>query len=220
MFWMVDSVQSQLLPENIPLKGFTEKEETILDTVPCLDNKVEKTVLYQVAWGDTLEKIGRVHQVNWRIIAINNNIQDYNYIQAGQVLKIPVEISGKKEIKYYYPWPLKGRITCLYGGRHDKFHHGLDIASPIGTPIKTVDNGKVIFAGWKSIYGLTVIISHDDGRKTLYGHCSKILVGKGQRVLTGQTIAEVGSTGRSTGPHLHFEVYEGGKTVNPLVYLK
>ena len=77
-------------------------------------------------------------------------------------------------------------------------------------------NGQITFAGWRPIYGQTVIINHDDGRKTLYGHASRILVRKGQQVAAGKVIAEIGSTGRSTGPHLHFEIYEQGRTVDPL----
>ena len=118
--------------------------------------------------------------------------------------------------------PVQGRITSTYGWRiHPilrtrRFHNGVDFAAPTGTPIKAADAGKVIYAGWKGAYGKTVVIDHGGGWSTLYGHCSKIYVSRGQVVSRGQNIAAVGSTGWSTGPHLHWTVYRNGSTVNPL----
>jgi murein DD-endopeptidase MepM/ murein hydrolase activator NlpD len=150
---------------------------------------------------------------------------DSNNIWIGQVLTIPkdgIAVLGLKSDPKpsRYPWPVKGSITKHYGGRHDAFHHGLDVAAPTGTEIRAVDGGQVVWAGWKTIYGMTVIIEHGNERRTLYGHASKILVHKGQRVVPGQVISKVGNTGRSTGPHLHFEIYDQGRTVNPLAYLE
>ena len=120
-------------------------------------------------------------------------------------------------------WPVRGRITSYFGSRHifgkTSFHSGLDIAAPSGTPIHAADGGKVTFAGRKGSYGNLVIITHDNGMQTYYGHNSALLVSAGQRVHKGQTIAKCGSTGRSTGPHCHFEVRLHGKAVNPLNYL-
>ena len=120
-------------------------------------------------------------------------------------------------------WPVRGRITSYFGRRHifgkTSFHSGLDIAAPSGTPIHAADGGKVTFAGKKGSYGNLVIITHDNGMQTYYGHNSALLVSAGQRVHKGQTIAKCGSTGRSTGPHCHFEVRLHGKAVNPLSYL-
>ena len=120
-------------------------------------------------------------------------------------------------------WPVRGRITSYFGRRHifgkTSFHSGLDIAAPMGTPIHAADGGKVTFAGKKGSYGNLVIITHDNGMQTYYGHNSSLLVSAGQRVHKGQVIAKCGSTGRSTGPHCHFEVRLHGKAVNPLNYL-
>lgn len=95
-------------------------------------------------------------------------------------------------------------------------HTGQDIAAPSGTAIKAAGSGKVITAAYLNGYGNTVVIDHGGGVSTLYGHCSRLFVSVGQTVSQGQKIAAVGSTGYSTGPHLHFEVRINGKPVNPL----
>jgi murein DD-endopeptidase MepM/ murein hydrolase activator NlpD len=116
-----------------------------------------------------------------------------------------------------YAWPTRGSITSRYGFRRSGFHHGLDIAAPVGTPVIAADSGMVAFAGRLPYYGLVVRIDHGGGKVvTVYGHLSKILVKQGQVVDRGTVIGEVGSTGRSTGPHLHFEVRLNGETTDPL----
>ena len=126
----------------------------------------------------------------------------------------------------YYTWPLavKGTITSKYGYRYIfgsySWHSGLDIGSARGTNIRAADGGKVTYAGWRGSYGKLVIITHDDGSQTYYAHCSSIQVKKGDKVYQGQYIAKVGSTGNSTGPHLHFEIRINGKTVDPQNYIK
>ena len=115
--------------------------------------------------------------------------------------------------------PCPADIIRLAGGSTRsctrRFHNGVDIAAPSQT-IKAADDGRVIYAGWKSAYGRTVIIDHGSGWSTMYGHCSSISVSSGQVVSRGQRIAAVGSTGWSTGPHLHWTVYRNGSTINPL----
>lgn len=116
--------------------------------------------------------------------------------------------------------PIQGRITSPVGYRNDPFdgklkhHNGLDIAAPTGTPVKPVAPGTVIFSGWKQGYGNTVILEHDDGMTTVYGHHSSNNVGAGTRVDQDTIIAFTGSTGRSTGPHLHFEAWRGGTNIS------
>lgn len=122
-------------------------------------------------------------------------------------------------------WPTSGRITDQFGYRKDpftrriKYHEGIDIGADSGTQIKAAASGKVILAEYTSGTGRTVKISHGRGLTTLYGHASKLLVKEGQLVKKGDVIAKVGSSGRSTGPHLHFEVLLYGTTVDPLQYL-
>jgi murein DD-endopeptidase MepM/ murein hydrolase activator NlpD len=122
--------------------------------------------------------------------------------------------------------PASGRMSSKYGMRYHpilrrrKLHTGDDIAAGYGSSIKAAKSGRVLYSGWKKGYGNTVIIDHGDGVTTLYGHASKLNVKAGQPVKGGQYIGNVGSTGYSTGPHLHFEVRKNGKPVNPRPYLK
>lgn len=120
-----------------------------------------------------------------------------------------------------YIWPAKGVFTSGYGPRWGRMHRGIDIAAPVGTPILAAAEGEVISAGWNSGgYGNLVKIRHFDGTVTLYAHNSKIHVRRGQFVQQGQHIANMGSTGFSTGPHLHFEIHpQGQKAVNPIALL-
>lgn len=119
-------------------------------------------------------------------------------------------------------FPTFGHITSEFGYRYHpiyhrtKFHEGIDIANSSGTNIYAAGKGKVVFAGYKNGYGKTVIISHGYGYKTLYGHTRELLVKEGEEVEKGQLIAEMGSTGSSTGTHLHFEVTKDGQLIDPL----
>ena len=110
------------------------------------------------------------------------------------------------------------RVNPVYGEGYE-FHNGIDIATHHGTPIKAVRDGIVFYSGWREGFGNTVIIQHYDGYTTFYAHCSKMLVKEGQWVKQGELIGNVGSTGRSTGNHLHYTIYRHGQTLNPLKYL-
>ncbi len=118
--------------------------------------------------------------------------------------------------------PLRSyRITSGFGIRFHPIlkkwrpHHGIDYAAPYGTPVRSVADGRVVFAGWRGGYGKTVIVKHKNGYSTLYGHLARIFVKRGQHVSQGQVIGSVGSTGLSTGPHLHYEVRQHGRRINP-----
>lgn len=112
------------------------------------------------------------------------------------------------------------RLTSSFGPRWGRIHKGLDLAGPKGTPIYATADGVVTHAGWQSGYGLLVKIEHEFGVETRYAHQSKLRVKKGQRVSRGQQIGDMGNTGLSTGPHLHYEVRSGGKAINPMTYIK
>lgn len=115
--------------------------------------------------------------------------------------------------------PISGIITSRFGSRWSGSHTGLDIAASTGTPIKAAAGGTVSFSGSKGSYGNLVIISHGNGVQTYYAHCSKLYVKAGDKVSQGDTIAAVGSTGNSTGPHLHLEIRQNGNPLNPENYL-
>jgi murein DD-endopeptidase MepM/ murein hydrolase activator NlpD len=120
-----------------------------------------------------------------------------------------------------YAWPAQGALTSGYGYRWGRLHAGIDIAAPVGTPVLAAASGEVIEAGWNSGgYGNLVKLQHLDGSITLYGHNDRILVTVGQKVNKGEQIAEMGSTGYSTGSHLHFEIHPTGQeAVDPIAYL-
>jgi murein DD-endopeptidase MepM/ murein hydrolase activator NlpD len=120
-----------------------------------------------------------------------------------------------------FSWPAAGKLTSRYGRRWGKMHKGIDIAGPIGTPINAAADGTVMVAGWSSGgYGNLVEVRHIDGTITRYGHNSRLSVSVGQTVRQGQQLAEMGSTGHSTGSHLHFEIRpSGGAAVNPIALL-
>lgn len=123
---------------------------------------------------------------------------------------------------YFAVKPVTGTITSRFGANEsirDHTHMGMDIAAPNGTDIKAAADGTITYAGWMSGYGNLVIISHTNGIQTYYGHCSKLYVSKGEEVTAGDVIAAVGSTGNSTGNHLHFEIRKNGVQINPQKYL-
>lgn len=123
-----------------------------------------------------------------------------------------------------FSYPISAAITSSFGTRihpilgYRRFHAGVDFGAAHGSTIRSADNGRVIFAGWYGGYGRAVIVDHGGGITTLYAHTSEVLVSEGATVQRGQAIAAVGSTGLSTGPHLHFEVRENGEPVNPMSY--
>ena len=116
-------------------------------------------------------------------------------------------------------WPVNGAVVSGYGMRWGRLHEGIDIAASTGTPIWAAAAGTVIHAGWLGGYGNLVVVDHGNGLATAYAHASAILVGVGQQVAQGESVALVGSTGNSSGPHLHFEVRVNGVAVDPLLYL-
>ncbi len=125
-----------------------------------------------------------------------------------------------------FSWPASGAITSPFGMRNDplghgfRMHSGVDIAAPMGSTITAAATGRVIFAGWYGGYGNAVIIDHGGSTSTLYGHCSQVFVASGQDVERGQAIGAVGSTGESTGAHLHFEIRINGVPVEPTSRLR
>lgn len=135
--------------------------------------------------------------------------QAVKYARAGEG-STPVVKSGRR-----LSWPSAGSVTSNYGWRWFRMHNGMDIAAPVGTPIRAAKEGRVVYSGWMGGYGYAIDLDHGNGVVTRYAHCSELKVRQGQYVSRGQLIAAMGSTGHSTGSHLHFEVHVNGSPINP-----
>ncbi|MDR1898534.1 MAG: M23 family metallopeptidase [Treponema sp.] len=183
---------------------------------------------YTVRKGDNLKKISGAMGVPLEAILDANDLQS-DTISAGTVLFIPGARMRTEDLKLalgeLFISPIRGRITSRFGWRNDpisgvrRFHAALDLAAPTGTPVKAAMDGRVSYVGADPTYGNFIILEHGNGFQTLYAHLNTILVKKDDRVNQGFRIGEVGSTGYSTGPHLHFAVFKNKRAVNPLEYL-
>jgi len=161
----------------------------------------------------------------WKVLNLDTNIDKQALTEKRRKRNKKLnkkEITNKniKAIKGFLIWPLKGQLTSRFGSRNGRHHDGIDIGARKGTPIVAAAGGKIMFSGWGPTgYGLMLIIKHKSNLTTVYAHNSYIHVHKNQMVKQGQRIASVGSTGRSTGPHLHFEIRNDSSPMNPLNYL-
>jgi len=186
-------------------------------------------IFYTVKKGDNLSGISKRYDVSVNKIVDINDLPS-SVINEHQRLFIPGGILTDWEraeaIGNIFKYPVRGRLTSKVGFRIDPFtkrrayHSGIDIANRIGTRVNAAQYGKVIFAGYRGNYGRTVIIIHPNGYKTLYAHLHKITVKRGQAVKQDEMIGSIGNSGRSTGPHLHFEVHQNNKVIDPLKVLK
>ena len=182
--------------------------------------------------GETPQTIAKEYEIKAEKCALVNNLSLDDSLTAGTSLFLPeaeLDWTTRQEINGdLFKKPLKCRywLSSPYGWRDSPFnpgkrtfHSGIDMAANMGNNVYPAMDGKVIEAGYNTVYGNYVIIKHHSGYKTLYGHLSKITCKAGNFVYTNTVIGKVGSTGMSTGPHLHFTVYKNGKTVNPLLLL-
>ena len=191
-----------------------------------------KGVLHTVRQSESLWEIARDYKVDVDTIVQANNLTDPGRLQPKQELVIPGAkprvIAGQQRrplvangrLQKAFEWPVHGPISSRFGRRWGRMHEGLDIAVNTGTPVKAAAAGKVTFAGWNGAYGYLVKIDHGNGVETRYAHNSRLLVKAGDKVTAGQVIARSGNTGRSTGPHVHFEIRLNGRAYNPLDYLR
>lgn len=152
------------------------------------------------------------------------SVAEYNYLKSATLLERP---SFKSWRQYGQPeiWPVMGRLMGPYGQRIDPFsgegayHTGVDISAPTGTQVRATADGIVVHAGWSGGYGRLVVVDHGNGMQTYYAHLSRISVLQGQEIRRNEMVGAVGSTGRATAPHLHYEVRIGKLPVNPYRYL-
>lgn len=188
--------------ENIDKISILEKYETGIKDMVSVDEVVSK--LY-------VEKKKAIK------VAQNTSSKASGYVNTQTITS-----GGKASLGISLIRPISGTITSRFGASSNirsSAHTGLDISAPTGTAIKAAASGTVTFAGWKGSYGYMIVISHGNGVQTYYAHCSKLYASVGQTVSQGETIAAVGSTGNSTGPHLHLEVRVNGVAYNPQNYV-
>jgi murein DD-endopeptidase MepM/ murein hydrolase activator NlpD len=230
------SVNTVLWENNLTARSYIKPGDT-LSILPTTG------VTYTVAKGDTLAAIAQKYGVDTGAILAANDLANANQLAKGEVLIIPGASKLVTQVASIYTqtqqprslvdiitsprpptastggklnWPVRGTITQYYSWRHT----AIDIANHLGTPIYAAEAGTVETAGWNSGgYGYQIVIDHGGGLKTRYAHLSKFVVSVGDQVARGQNIALMGSTGHSTGPHLHFEVMINGIRYNPLSYL-
>lgn len=192
-------------------------------------------VYHTVIAGDTIESIAKKYKVDSNAILDN----EWNQLKLGDALNVGSKLvvpGGKKNIVQKtvrafsgaipetaargtgnFGWPVSGVVTQKFW----TFHQGVDIGAPLGTPLSAADSGFVIFAGWDTTgFGKMIIIDHGNGYSTLYGHLDRFAVQAGDSVKKGQLIGRVGSTGRSTGPHVDFRIRQNGVWRNPFGFLK
>jgi murein DD-endopeptidase MepM/ murein hydrolase activator NlpD len=203
-------------------------------------------IFYTFKNKDKIEAVAKRYKVSLDNIRKVNPTADLVSLKAGSEIFLPgarpealaeaPAAKGKKEKvsaaqttgggSRSHRWPVMGKISSPFGWRRhpitrrQDFHTGLDIKAGRGTVIRSSREGRVAYAGWMGGYGKVVVVEHSDGQSSLYAHCSSLLARQGARVSVGQNIARVGSTGRTTGPHLHFEIRKGNSPVNPLKYLR
>lgn len=228
------------------LYGIAHKYDVNLDRLMLTNNMNDKTILeigatiqipaYQgpihvVAPGETISELAERYQVSVEALIDANLDINANSLEVGECLRIPandeewleqssIEPSRGISQRNTLSWPITGKITCPFGSRKTGYHHGIDIAGNMGTPVHAAAAGTVSAAGYTSVYGRYVIIDHPDGKQTLYAHAQKLYVKKGDRVNRGEVISLVGISGVTTGPHLHFEVRVNKKASDPMNYLR
>lgn len=186
---------------------------------------------HTVQEGDSFWELASRYGVPLEALLAANKDVEPGHLSIGKVLVIPPSTSAvrpvsaaagsgvKEALKGLFAWPSTAVLSSEYGPRWGRNHNGIDLAANHGDPIKAARDGEVLLAGTVDGYGETVVLQHADGTRTLYAHASKLLVRSRQKVKQGDVIALVGSTGRSTGPHLHFEIIVDDRPVNPLSYL-
>lgn len=191
-------------------------------------------LIHEISSGDTISYLAEAYSVDEAKIVEANNLANPDSLVIGQEIIVPgarrqvrdrVQVAAVSRSSPNrsqttrglsgFIWPASGGITSGFGVRWGQPHRGIDIGAPYGSTVAAARSGTVIFTGWNGGYGLSVIIDHGGGITSLYAHLSKILVAYGQSVGQGDGIGLVGSTGLSTGPHLHFEITSGGTRIDP-----
>lgn len=207
------SSQNEIIQVKKDRIGFDSAQEFDIDLSSISTGDVKRVQIYDI-YDETTEaenlEIELTIDNSYKEIATD---AEKNFFELGK--KAP-----KINLQYIYPMKDMHRLTSRFGMRHGKMHLGIDIPGKPGTSILAINDGVVVFSGVKTGYGNIVILKHLDEIFSIYAHAKTILAKKGDLIKKEQIIATVGSTGRATGPHLHFEIREGKKAVDPLLFYK
>ncbi|MFB3897650.1 MAG: peptidoglycan DD-metalloendopeptidase family protein, partial [bacterium] len=220
-------------------KKYQVTTSTILAANPKLDTHALKPgitiripnktgLFYKVGKKQSIATIAKAYRIKADDILRVNGLSSPNVIKSGDMIFLPGDkpLQIALNIRSGFSMPVQGRLTSRFGyrahpmGGGTKFHTGVDIAAAYGATVVASESGKVVESGWHGLLGKIVVIRHSSTLETLYGHNSYLLVRPGEYVKKGEPIARVGTTGLSTGPHVHFEVHKNGSPVNPLPYLR
>jgi murein DD-endopeptidase MepM/ murein hydrolase activator NlpD len=213
----------------------------MLGLAACASKTEPGGFYYSVQPGDNLYRIGKRFGVPSQTLIRVNDIGDVHGISVGTRLYVPAlkpdgtlsarpaaaprqtQAKARKQTRkpgrLSFAWPVRGRLTSRFGRRDGRLHEGIDMAANRGATIRAAESGKVIHSGRLGAYGKVVIVKHQGDYRSVYAHASKTHVRKGQFVDQGEKIAEVGSTGRASGPHLHFEIRRKESPQDPMLYL-
>ena len=238
-YWKVRLAQLSRAAFSIPAVFIFLTHACTTRSVPVAQKR-PAGIFHVVKRGENLFRIGKAYGVPYTELAAINRIVDPAKIDVGQRIFIPaadrllpvaiitpeatapeteIDGTGGRDAAGAFIWPVAGITVSNYGPRAGSFHDGIDISAPEGTPIRAVEEGEVIYSDQLRGYGNLIIIRHRDGLASVYSHNRKNLVREGEKVAKGKIIGEVGSTGRVSGPHLHFEVRKNNKARDPLKYL-
>lgn len=213
----------------IPLISVKSTEQiTAVEKVPYEVTEQKDSSLYQGIRKVIKSGVYGQKNVVYNVTKVNNNVTEKTKIDeafisypTNEVVAVGTKAKPKKSATGNFIRPYYGSITSRFGSRWGRNHNGIDYGGRVGDPVKAADGGTVTFAGWNNGgYGYLIKINHGNGKETYYAHLSKVGVKVGQKVAQGEVIGKLGNTGRSTGPHLHFEIRVNGRAVNPSGYVR
>lgn len=224
----IEPNETVLVPQRKPVVTVMTCDTVTYEmNVPYEEQVTDDSMMYEGTERVVQRGVDGVNAVTEKIVRSNGDIVNQTIISTEVVsepvmqlravgtMPRPAHIGTGSFIRPYY-----GQISSRFGSRRSDYHSGVDICGSTGDPIKAADNGIVIFSGWSGGYGKIVKVDHGNGYVTYYAHCSELKVNVGETVTRGQVIASVGSTGNSSGPHLHFEIRYNDEPLNPLNYIK
>lgn len=225
-FWIVLSKCSLDMDTLMSVNALTSPYQVTPGTVLYIPNM--RGIIVPGSDRDLLKRMLLEEKIDIRYIKRVNRTstldKKYLFVPCGKISKLERSLF----LGTAFMSPVKfGRKTSSFGTRNDpfnsqrrEFHRGIDLGCPIGTEVRAARNGRVIFTGYKGGYGNLVIVEHEFGYQSFYGHLSRFCVKKGDEVTTKQVIALSGNTGRTTGPHLHFEIRKNGRALNPETFIR